>query len=355
MINGSNNFKAAWIFAMRWESQVLEHVPGDRGGLTKYGVDQASHPHVNIAALTLDQAGQIYHDEEWTRCRCEDLPELLAIAVFDFAMVSGMAPAIRKLQTALGVKADGFIGPKTIAAGKASNESVVSAYLTLREDYFHAVVQAHPDDRQFLHGWLNRNAALRQYLQGIILRSAGSVKNPASGSVGLAAPLFLSGASLLAVGFPFLADVKPDNTLLIGSFVIAASMLIPSINIVLGWIKGKPVEAPHSTLLSPQPLVVRQADQFVTQEQVQKIETDLRHQMVELRGYMHDAVHDIKEVAHAMSLQVRESSESTRELFQSLDARNEARVEKVAKRVDEVIDRTPEKVIGLLRTTGVIK
>jgi hypothetical protein len=39
---------------------VVENVPGDDGGLTKYGIDEESHPDVDIANLTRDQAIAIY-------------------------------------------------------------------------------------------------------------------------------------------------------------------------------------------------------------------------------------------------------------------------------------------------------
>src|SRR6478735_11274468 len=43
-----------------WEGAAYENVPGDPGGPTKYGIDQRSHPDVNIRALTKEQAKAIY-------------------------------------------------------------------------------------------------------------------------------------------------------------------------------------------------------------------------------------------------------------------------------------------------------
>ena len=159
----SDNFKRAWAFAMRWESSKLENVPGDRGGLTKYGVDQASHPHVNIRLLTEADAAAIYHDNEWMHCRCDELPADLGVAVFDFAMNSGMGEAIQILQAVVGVKVDGFIGPRTLAAA-GQQPPILTKYIAHRATYDRAIAMAHPDERKFLAGWINRVNDLRKYL-----------------------------------------------------------------------------------------------------------------------------------------------------------------------------------------------
>ena len=52
------------------------------GGTTKYGIDQASHPGVDVANLTQDQAVAIYH-QEWLAHNLDALPDKLAIAAFD--------------------------------------------------------------------------------------------------------------------------------------------------------------------------------------------------------------------------------------------------------------------------------
>lgn len=164
MIPQSDNFKRAWRFSVRWEGGKLENVKGDKGGLTKYGVDQANHPHVNIRTLTEADAAAIYHDEEWMKCRCDELPADVAVAVFDFAMTSGMGTSIQKLQAAAGAVVDGFIGPRTLAAAGQNTAAVLSKCLALRETFYRAIVKAHPDQKEFLAGWLNRVNDLRKYL-----------------------------------------------------------------------------------------------------------------------------------------------------------------------------------------------
>ena len=167
------NFQRAWAFLKQWEcvydshgNVICENVPGDGGGLTKYGVDQASHPHLNIRNLTEDQAAQIYHDTEWVRCRCEELPVNLAMTLFDFAVNSGMGTATKKLQVVLGQEDDGWIGPDTLAAALATHDAPIplTNYLTSRESYMRAIAADHPSQQKFLKGWINRAEDLRSYL-----------------------------------------------------------------------------------------------------------------------------------------------------------------------------------------------
>lgn len=93
--------------------------PNDRGGETKYGISKRAYHSLDIAALTLDEARAIYLRDYWMPCACDALPPMTAAAVFDLAVNAGRDAAIRDLQLALGVDADGVIGPKTWAAIRA--------------------------------------------------------------------------------------------------------------------------------------------------------------------------------------------------------------------------------------------
>jgi len=90
--------------------------PADPGGETKWGISKRSYPNLDIKNLTVEDAKRIYWRDYWLRCGCEDLPRGLAFDVFDAAVNSGANQAARWLQTALGVRADGVIGPDTKAA-----------------------------------------------------------------------------------------------------------------------------------------------------------------------------------------------------------------------------------------------
>ena len=58
------------------EGELSNH-PADKGGLKKYGISQRAYPALDIAALTLDTAKEIYRRDYWSRAQCDRLhPDL---------------------------------------------------------------------------------------------------------------------------------------------------------------------------------------------------------------------------------------------------------------------------------------
>ena len=178
----TNNFQPSLDFVLRHECAyapghdgdinfvVAEDVPGDNGGCTKFGIDAASHPGVDIRALTLDQATAIYRNGEWTHCRCDDLPKGLDTAIFDCAVNNGEAVAGILLQRAVaacgyGVVVDGVIGPQTVRTATVINgPDLMARLLQLRRERYTDIVLHHPGDAKFLKGWLARVDDLERFL-----------------------------------------------------------------------------------------------------------------------------------------------------------------------------------------------
>ena len=149
--------------------------PKDRGGRTAYGVTQRAYdasrpgkPSRDVWDITPLEVIRIYRKGYWEAVQgdtlCEASPHL-ALAVFDCAVNSGPGRAIRQLQTALGVTADGQFGSKTeeallLAAAKGYGR-VVRVLLAAREVFFRRIVVGDPSQARFLKGWLNRVNALR--------------------------------------------------------------------------------------------------------------------------------------------------------------------------------------------------
>ena len=180
------NFESALEFVLRHECAyeeghqgdlmhvICEDVSGDAGGCTKYGIDAADHPGVDIAGLTLDQAVEIYRAGEWTECRCDALPVGLDAAVFDCAVNNGVHVSGTLLQRALNacgaaLTVDGVIGQETIAASQRvcglTYWGLVTLLLELRREHYGDIVRANPADGEFLHGWLNRVNDLEEFLE----------------------------------------------------------------------------------------------------------------------------------------------------------------------------------------------
>lgn len=101
--------------------------PKDAGGRTNRGVTQASYDAYrrsqslntrDVYEITGDEVIDLYWRNYWEPIRGDELPIGLDVAVFDFAVNSGVSRAVRYLQSVLGVSPDGWFGNSTLAAVK---------------------------------------------------------------------------------------------------------------------------------------------------------------------------------------------------------------------------------------------
>jgi len=132
---------------------------------TNWGISAAAYPTYNIQTLTKGQAQTIYFGDYWVPTSCPALPVPLALMVFDAAVNNGQERAREWLQAALGVAADGVIGPETLAAlaaqttTPAATQSVCAELLARRIDFMGGLKTW----QQFGLGWARRLAALPYY------------------------------------------------------------------------------------------------------------------------------------------------------------------------------------------------
>jgi lysozyme family protein len=162
-------FRRVVDFVLKWETvfdrkgnPVAENDPDDPGGMTKFGIDQRSHPHLDIRKLTKPDAVSIYHRDYWLPLRCHELPAPVGEILFDIGVNNGKARAAQWLQETLGVAVDGFIGPITIRAATSAVAQALAAKLLARRATFSRTI-AKGRKAKFLKGWLNRNSALRDF------------------------------------------------------------------------------------------------------------------------------------------------------------------------------------------------
>lgn len=130
----------------------------DRGGHTKFGISQTSYPHIDITHLTIEQATEIYRKDFWHRCRCDDMPPLIARAAFDAAVNMGCTRSIKILQTAIGATPDGVIGPDTLRriGTMGDDKSHARDMLTARARAYTSMA----DFPRYGVGWMARVIAL---------------------------------------------------------------------------------------------------------------------------------------------------------------------------------------------------
>ena len=84
---------------------------------------------------------------------CDDLPDGLRLVAFDTAVNSGVGQAARWLQRAVGVQADGVIGPVTLkAVAEIGADSVCRSIIAQRL----RLLTALPSWPSFGKGWARR-------------------------------------------------------------------------------------------------------------------------------------------------------------------------------------------------------
>jgi len=121
-------------FLWEWEGTVFENNPDDPGGATKYGIDQRSHPNVNIKNLTAEEATDIYW-QEWVKDGCEHLPAPLDWLFFDAAVNCGLG------------RAQQFLNASARDPKKFQQE---------RSDFYTRLAEQKPRLAKFKKGWLAR-------------------------------------------------------------------------------------------------------------------------------------------------------------------------------------------------------
>lgn len=130
--------------------------PIDPGGATRYGISKRSYPTVDIENLTIDQAIEIYERDFWNRLKLSQFnSQRIAWKVFDIEVNTGRGDEL--LQTALGLKADGQVGGKTLAAVNAADvETLMDELIELQAKRYCLIVAKTPPKLKFLVGWINR-------------------------------------------------------------------------------------------------------------------------------------------------------------------------------------------------------
>jgi len=126
---------------------------------TNWGISAAAYPQLDVRALTVAQAQEIYRRDYWDRTGCSRLPPPLALLVFDAAVNNGVERAVCWLQAALGISQDGVIGPAVLAAinAQASQGAALCTEFQARRLLF---MSGLPTWRTFGTGWARRLSAL---------------------------------------------------------------------------------------------------------------------------------------------------------------------------------------------------
>ena len=161
------NFEKCLAKMLAHEGGFVNH-PQDPGGMTNLGVTKrvweewVGHDvdEKQMRALTHETVAPLYKRKYWDAIRADELVAGVDYCVFDVAVNSGPGRAIKFLQSAVGVVADGGFGPTTLAAVKDAEEDptrLIELYCAKRLDF----LQSLKTFETFGKGWSRRVAEVK--------------------------------------------------------------------------------------------------------------------------------------------------------------------------------------------------
>lgn len=146
---------------------ILHTVQEDRGGMTFAGISRHYHPKWKgwklidkgklIDAKNLVK--EFYKQKFWNAMKGDYIIyDDVAMVIFDFAVNSGIVPAVKLAQKIIGVQVDGIVGGITV--GKINNledpHKFVLAYSLMRIERYKTICERNETQKKFLIGWINR-------------------------------------------------------------------------------------------------------------------------------------------------------------------------------------------------------
>jgi lysozyme family protein len=161
-----NNYPAALKQVLKSEGGWSDHA-SDPGGATMKGITIGTYrewkrnPHITkeeLRAIPDAEVYDIYRQQYWNKIDGDYLPSGVDYAVFDAAVNMGVARATKLIQEAVGVTADGVLGPKSLSAiQKANPKELIEKFSALKEAFYRSL-KTFP---VFGKGWLSRVAEVK--------------------------------------------------------------------------------------------------------------------------------------------------------------------------------------------------
>lgn len=128
----------------------------DPGGATNMGIEQRDVPSIPIQTLTVAQATAYYAQNYWKQYYSQINDQPTASKLFDLGVLFGVGTAVKFLQIALGVTADGDFGPATLQALNEAGSGFLDRYKAAMWQHAQAIVTKTPSSVMFLVGWQRR-------------------------------------------------------------------------------------------------------------------------------------------------------------------------------------------------------
>lgn len=159
------SFDTAITEVLKNEGGYVDH-PLDKGGPTNYGITQKTlsdflgHEATKneVQNLSMDVVRQIYKQNYWDRLSLSKLKDpVLASVLFDQAVNRGTRKVAEQIQSSLGVKVDGIIGPITLRAiNERDSMKFLIEFVKRSQLSYCDIVVSNPSQVVFLKGWIQR-------------------------------------------------------------------------------------------------------------------------------------------------------------------------------------------------------
>jgi lysozyme family protein len=173
-VAASGAFAKALQFTLPAEGGRVDD-PFDPGGRTNKGIIQSVYDAyrrsknlqpADVFNITDQEVTDIYFNRYWKPAQCDIMVLPLAVVQFDTAVNFGVGGSVQFLQEALGLPADGAFGPQTLGAFQGNNsKGLALKVIDGRIAFRHLRVAQAASQERFLQGWLNRDNALRRFIQ----------------------------------------------------------------------------------------------------------------------------------------------------------------------------------------------
>jgi lysozyme family protein len=141
-------------------------LPDGRKGSTMLGVTQFNWEqhighqvtHEQMKKLTPADVEPLYKKKYWDAVRADELPSGIDYLVFDMGVNAGPGRSIKLLQSAVGVPADGGLGPISMKAVLAADPVELINRFSAEKEAFYRSLNTF---ETYGKGWLNRIAAVK--------------------------------------------------------------------------------------------------------------------------------------------------------------------------------------------------
>lgn len=171
-----SRFQLVSSYVLKLEGKLSNHQK-DPGGITNYGISlrflKASGIDIDcdgdidaddVLAINKEKAREIYRKKWWDAYGYDRIQSIeVAKRVLGFSINMGPKSSGKILQKAINsighskLAVDGIVGIKTIAAANMCDENkLVDAIKKEAICYYKRIVEANPNLKDFLNGWINR-------------------------------------------------------------------------------------------------------------------------------------------------------------------------------------------------------